>query len=199
MTDQLELVDIGRLRLDQHNPRLTMKDQIASQTDLARAIAMKYEAYSIAASVVQHGYFYAEPLIAIPAPDDDVLIVVEGNRRLTALLGLTDAKIRGTFENPQRWEKLAGQYSGERAFPVLVRPDRAAVAPLLGYRHISGIMAWDAFAQARFVSSLVDDSGRTLDEAANLVGWKKTVARSAYRNYRILNQARENGIDTGLV
>jgi hypothetical protein len=200
MKQELHMVQVTRLRLDQMNPRLTLDDQQTSQLDLARAIAMKYDAFTIASSIVRHGYFYAEPLIAIPDEvDADLLIVVEGNRRLTALLGLIDPAVRSALENPLKWERLASQYSGEQEFPVLIRPDRAAVAPLLGYRHISGIMSWDAYAQARFVASLIDDSGQTLDDAAELVGWKKTVARSVYRNYRILQQAKTAGIDTGMV
>ena len=60
------------------------------------------------------------------------------------------------------------------------------VAPLIGYRHISGIQPWEPFARARFVTRLVDDQGLPFEEVAELVGVDMSQVRSFYRNYSML-------------
>ena len=41
--------------------------------------------------------------------------------------------------------------------PVVVLPDRAAATPIIGFRHISGILQWQPYAQARYIARLVDE------------------------------------------
>lgn len=82
--------------------------------------------------------------------------------------------------------------------PVVIAESRAEVAPIIGYRHISGIEPWDAFAKARFIAFIVDrEEAGGFDEVADLVGDSRTEVMSAYRNYKILIQGeKEFGLRT---
>ena len=75
-------------------------------------------------------------------------------------------------------------------FPVLVADRWDDAAPLIGYRHISGISGWDPFPKARFIARLVDDEKRPFEEIAD-VGESEPAVKTLYRNYSIVEQARD--------
>jgi hypothetical protein len=149
-------------------------------------------------SIAGHGYFSSEPLIVIPGSEPETWTVVEGNRRLAALIGLTDAETRAQFAEPQRWQDLAARskISPTDSIPVVVAPNRESVTPIVGFRHISGIMQWQPFAQATYISALVDE-GKTYAEVAQLIGIEKKKVSDLYRDQAIVTQAQSLGLHTG--
>ncbi|WP_127783271.1 hypothetical protein [Rhodococcus sp. X156] len=197
-----EHIAIRDLRLDPENPRLPEMLKGASQEDLAVDLELGFEAYAVAESIASHGFFASEPLIAVPSESEDgAWIVVEGNRRLTALIGLANASIRSQFPSPDRWDLLAmkAELSLATAVPVVVVESRETVVPIIGFRHISGILSWTPFAQARYVAKLVDDDGLPFAAVAKMIGIEKTRAGNLYREQAIAKQAAGLGIETGPV
>lgn len=189
-------IAIGDLRLDPENPRLPpdLGLGLKDQREIAIYINRHFDPLKIAASIEEHRFFESEPLIAVMR--GDAYVVIEGNRRLTALMGLTDADLRVEFSKENRgWSQLKGD-NAPNAVPVLLVSQPKDVAALLGYRHISGIEPWDPYAQARFIAQLVNRDGHSLDEVAELVGRKRTEVASKYRDYEVLRQADEMGVDT---
>jgi hypothetical protein len=196
---ETRFVPLSALRLDPYNPRLPKSLQGQSQDDLAVHLELGFDAFTVAQSIAGHGYFSSEPLIVIPNPDGHgIWLVVEGNRRLTALLGLTDKGIRSQFADPDRWEALAvhSAVTSEAAIPVVVAPSRESVVPIVGFRHISGILQWQPYAQAMYVASLVDE-GKTYAEVASLIGIEKKKVSDLYRDQAIVLQAQQLGLQTG--
>lgn len=192
-------VPLRDLLLDPQNPRLPANMQGEDQEDLAVHLELGFDALTVAESIASHGYFGSEPLIVIAEDGSDRWVVVEGNRRLTALLGLVDPKIRGQFANPSPWEALATQanLSYDDQVPVVVLPDRAAATPIIGFRHISGILQWQPFAQARYIARLVDEDHMSFADVAEMIGVDRTKVGNLYRDQAIATQAREMGIETG--
>lgn len=193
---------ISNLRLDPENPRLPVSMQGSSQEDLAIDLDLGFEPLAVAESIASHGFFNSEPLIVIPNPKEPgTWIVVEGNRRLTALLGLTRQDIRSQFPDPDRWNELAekAHLDEHLEVPIVVAPDRASVVPIIGFRHISGILAWTPFAQARYVAKLVDEDQMSIAEVAKTIGIERGRAGNLYRDQAIAKQAAELGIETGPV
>lgn len=192
------LVPVRQLRLDQDNPRLPAEMQGHSQEDLAIDLALGFDAFTIAESIASHGYFMSEPLIGLE-DDDGTYVVVEGNRRLTALLGLIRKDIRDLFADSDRWEELARGSTITEDFevPLVVAPDRTAVVPIIGFRHISGILQWQPYAQARYIAKLVDVDHMTFAQVAEMIGIDRTKVGNLYRDQAIAEQARELGIETG--
>lgn len=190
-------VPISSLRLDAQNPRLPEDKFGEDQDELAVYMELAFDAYTVAESISAHGFFSSEPLIVME--DAGAYVVLEGNRRLTALLGLVDNRVRGSFANPGPWEELARQagLSGETEIPVVIVSSRSDATPIVGFRHISGILQWQRYAQARYIASLVDDSGLTYGEVAEMIGIDRTRVANLYRDQAIVRQARELGIDTG--
>lgn len=193
-------IPISKLRLDPHNPRLPADVQGHSQLDLAVHLELGFDALTVAESIASHGYFGSEPVIVIKDPDaGENWIVVEGNRRLTALLGLVNADIRSAFANPSPWEELSQRstISASDLIPAVVLPSRAKATPIIGFRHISGILQWQPYAQARYIARLIDEEGMDFASVAKMIGVDRTKVGNLYRDQAIAKQAKEMGIETG--
>jgi hypothetical protein len=194
LPNEPEFVELAKLELDPQNPRLPAKLRGASQIELLDYIARHYNAISIAESIARFDYFPSEPLVALRIEGSENLRVIEGNRRLTALKGLTDPSVRERFKNQTRWERASERAAARRLrtdVPVLVAEAWDDAAPLIGFRHISGITEWEPFQKASFIARLVDGEERPFDEIAELVGEKEPTVRTLYRNYSIVEQARD--------
>jgi hypothetical protein len=193
-------IPLEQLQLDPENPRLPEDEKGGSQQELAAYILEEYEPIVIARSIGRYGFFSSEPLIVIEGDKQDgkqMFWVVEGNRRLTALRLLSDADLRTALEADDEWDELAEAAELPDAVPTVISPSREMVAPIVGYRHISGIEEWDPDAKARFVAHLVDDQGKSFADVSLIVGEKETDVRSMYRNNAIIEQARDEfDIDT---
>ena len=181
---------VQQLRLDPQNPRLPDSLQDASENDLLRAIVENYNAIDIARSIAMHGYFPSEPLIVI-GRDDNSYLVVEGNRRLAAIKVLANPALANELDNTDGWVELAERATLPDSVPAIIAPDRQSVAPVIGYRHISGIEPWDPYQKARFVGSLIDDRELDFSIVADLVGERATDIASHYRNIMIAKQAKD--------
>lgn len=191
-------VKLSDLLLDDQNPRLPVSQHGKSQDDLAVFIEMGFDAFTVAESIARHGFFASEPLIVIQSETQGRYVVIEGNRRLTAAMGLAFPAIRDQFATADRWRGLAagGAWTGSTMIPVVVETSRDACTPVVGFRHISGILQWKPYAQARYVATLVD-SGKSYDEVHKLIGIARSRVADLYREQAIFDQAKRLGIPTG--
>lgn len=183
---------LADLRFDRLNPRLPVEAQSDDQDVLLKFIVNEYSPIEIARSIAWHGYFVSEPLIVVTEHGKHV--VVEGNRRLAALRLLKNPGLAESLElsDAAEWAALGQRVNLRATVPVVLAASRESVAPIIGYRHISGIEPWDPIAKARFLASLVDTHKKTFEEVATLVGEARTSVAAHYRNYRIEKQARED-------
>ncbi len=188
------MLPTGQLLLDWHNPRLRSEDQLGDEDEpdgderqraLAVLMAKEYHPFRIAESISRHQYFLSEPMIAVR--HGEKYRVIEGNRRLTALLGLQHDALRDEFISENKGWKVLPKLDPAAVFPVLIVEDERSIAPLLGYRHIAGIEPWGAYAQARYIVGLVE-AGNSLVDVAELVGKTPTAVRAMYRDHDILEQ-----------
>lgn len=178
-------IPISDLLLDDENPRLPEEFKPRTQSALLQWMANEYNTVEVARSIAEHGYFDSEPLIAIK--DGKQFKVVEGNRRLTALKVLLDYQLRNSLEleESDEWEELAAEVKLEDSFPVHVAKNRREVAPIIGYRHISGIEPWEPWAKARFIAKQVEGEKLSFSEVARIVGEEESDVRAHYRNFRV--------------
>ena len=194
-------VALAALKFDPENPRLPLDLQGGDQEELAVHLELGFDAYTVAESIASHGFFGSEPLIVVVDPEDaDTYLVVEGNRRLAALKGLADSSLRSKFATPGSWDELAERMDDPLDLtyevPVVEVASREAAAPIIGFRHISGILQWTPYAQARYVARLVDEGGQSFADIAKTIGVDKTRVGNLYRDQAIAKQAKALGVDT---
>lgn len=188
----IQYLDISSLLLDIDNPRFELEPHEKSQAALGTKLIMGYDVQTLAESIARNGYFANDPLVAVKSNDEPgKFVVVEGNRRLTALKALCDPAFRSELYDPLIWEKLSKSSSlGENPkIPVSVISDRSKINPILGFRHISGIHGWQPLAQARFIARMVDEDNLDFEQTAESVGKKINDVANMYRNQAIVKQA----------
>ncbi len=159
MPDQMIQVELNQLLLDAENPRLPEAIERGQQA-LVDYIAETTSIVELMMAMGENGYFPGEPLIVIP-DGAGRYIVVEGNRRLTALKLLQDPAF---CSNPgKRMRDVAAQAKYKpNSVPVVVRPNRADVLPYLGFRHITGAKAWEPLAKSRYIEQLFNHTDVSL-------------------------------------
>ena len=139
------------LDLDPENPRLP-EYVIRNQESIFEYLALSSSITEIMSAIGATGYFESEPLIGVPIGER--VVIVEGNRRLTALKLLhgdvfdeiPDKIIRTRDEAVHRPEKV----------PVALYKSVEDVLNYLGNKHIAGVKPWGPLAKARYVKRLFD-------------------------------------------
>ena len=192
----VEWKKVEDLFLDSLNYRLPEEYRDATELELIEILARDYSLLEIGRSLADNGYFSEEPLVAIPADEEGAFTVVEGNRRLAALKLLLDDEKAEKFKLHE-WVKLSKKlrYTLDKV-PVLIYENREQVIPYLGFRHITGIMKWEAVAKARFINSLILEEEKNFQEVARIVGDEAPTIRQYFAAYRLLVQAKERfGLD----
>lgn len=197
---ELKYVRIADLRLDPYNPRLPPSHQGGTQTALAEVLEIGFQAFAVAESIADSGYFHEEPLLVITGTEKGTFIVVEGNRRLTALLGLTEPSIRSRFSGADRWDQAAQRSSitAETKIPVVLHSDRDSTHRQVARAHVIGKLGWQPLPQALYIAARVAE-GRTYDEVADLLGLKKSKVADMYRDQAVLRQMQSAGLETGQI
>ena len=190
---------IEDLFLDPANFRLPQTFELEEQRELCAFIEARYDLDELGESIARDGFRPEEPLIAVE--EDGLLIVVEGNRRLSTLRLLTDQSFRAVLPESRRkrWSQLAATppvTGGDLLeVPVVVYAERSEVEGSLGFRHVSGIAPWSAESKARYVSHLVRQ-GHKFSEVARMIGSKSDYIRRQYVAHAALLEAAANEVET---
>ena len=171
--EQLPIVDVDLdgLLLDLENYRIpTRRDD---ESGALKYLFASEDVMGAARLILRDGYFDNEVPIAIAATDQDdapPYIVLEGNRRVSALKALHDPTIVPGHETELR--ALLKRYAVEAEnlpgrVRVIVAPNRATAAPHVARLH-TGISKrrWSRDQQATFYYSLVDDQSTVEDVKA---------------------------------
>jgi hypothetical protein len=202
---KVELIEVEQLLLDPDNPRLESIDTEANQEDLVRAMWREMAVSEVALSIAENGFFREEPLFAIPAPKGFAArektlagdlskpryIVVEGNRRLTAVKLLTDDGLRVRVRATDLPKISAGRRSELRALPLSLYPNKEALWEYFGFRHVNGPKEWDSLSKAAYIAHVVRQFDKPLDVIARKIGDQHSTVERIYRGYVLLEQAEE--------
>lgn len=186
--------DLGDLRLDLDNYRIPTRPD-----DEAAALQYLFaseDALGAGRSILRDGYFDNEvPIVLEDPPGGGQYLVLEGNRRVSALKALQEPGLAGVQQ--QAVERLLMQFAMEvpnlpTRIRVLVAPDRKTAAPHIARLHTTTPKKkWTPDQQATFYYSLLDDSTTVADIKAQYPGEKdipKFIRRAAVR--RLLSGVR---------
>jgi len=164
--------------LDERNPRLTRDGKYDSPRDIIQYLFEHEDTMQVAQSIATRGFFSSEPLLVVK--QDNVFVVIEGNRRLAALKSLLKPDLlEGAIHG--KVEKLATKAAGRdlSSVPVVVAPNRRLTDKLLAGRHIgTSVKAWDAANRAAFILEKIEE-GYEPQELRDELGFSDADIRSA--------------------
>ena len=186
----LEFAKLEELSLDPMNPRLGRHHagKSVKQKDVL-ALMETWKLDELAVSFLESGQFWTqEALICVREElyGKERLVVVEGNRRLAALICLKE-----TFDGHRKdrtWKEIVdGKQQPKNLFekiPYLIASDRKSVEAFLGFRHVTGIEQWRPSEKAEFISRMVDH-GLSYDEVRKKIGARVDTVRRNYISHRL--------------
>lgn len=180
------MVDISQLLLDPTNPRLKNREEAASQLEIACEVAKHYDALSIARSIANNGY-YKNSALLVYKNGKGQYIVAEGNRRLTAVLGLTNAEFREHYLQREKWSKLAESkwVKTAKQLPVYVFDGPTTLRPIIAAEHLTSKLSWEPYQKAREIVNLVDVEGYTFEDLSKLSAISISQIKKMYRDFKI--------------
>jgi hypothetical protein len=114
------------------------------------------------------------------------LVVVEGNRRLAALMCLEET-FSGRRKDRMWTEIIKGSKPGRELFtkiPYLLASDRRSIEAYLGFRHVTGIEQWRPSEKAEFIARMVDH-GMSYDEVRRKIGARTDTVRRNFISHQL--------------
>ena len=194
----MKFIEIDNLMFDYNNPRLPSNLQGCEKEEIIIDYMVKFgNIIELMNSIVENGYFEAEPLLVVPLKGD-IYKVVEGNRRLAAVKLLNNPSL--TSLRVDTIKKLRESMRGEQlsTVPCIVYEAEKDIIDYLGFRHITGVKDWGALEKARYLDQLYQQHINEVDQTgiysklAKMIGSRSDYVcklHTAFKLYKIANDA----------
>ena len=219
-TDIQEIeVETANLILDPNNPRfLTQHEEKIAICDCVKPDiitktrdkmlstskhSFNFRIDELKSSIKTNGYRPVDRIFVRKIPSTDYFLVIEGNRRVTAIKELLDeedlpAELRANLERI-KVAVIEGDYSEEEL--------RQKITTILGIRHHGSLKKWSPFAQARNIYKhylellgegiefeWIEDDGGIGDQVAKALSISKDQVKARIKVYRAMEQL-ENALE----
>jgi len=187
--DELYL-DAKNSRLDRHqtNTNLSQEDILDMMSD--------WDLYELAASYLENGFWQHEALLVEEEEleGQHCLVVIDGNRRLAALIYLQRAISEEQVS--KQWSSLVENRDIPtelfNEIPYLQINSRQALESFLGFHHQStSIKQWLVEDKAQYIAKLIDDRGMSYEEVMRKIGSDISGVRYYYISYRLFLQMED--------
>lgn len=218
-------IPVECLELDIENPRLAKTGNIKNQFDLLKILYEDFDIEELAYSMSENGYFDEEPIIVIPTNlpndfdfEDDIekqqiklqksvsekklnFTVVEGNRRTATLKLLLYEELRKKIKVSKDFPLPQSELviNDLKIIPAIVYPNRDNISAFLGVRHITGLLKWEAYAKAAFLSNRIEEGiqkGISIEESIKEIqrqtADRSDVIKKQYLCYKVLYEANND-------
>ena len=188
---ELQHATLDDLYLDPMNPRLGRHNASGnlSQEEVLDLMS-DWTLEELAVSYLESGFWTHEALLVVEEELDGKqrLVVVEGNRRLAALIYLHRA-VNGE-QVSRKWSALVENRDvPEELFnkiPYIQVDTREEIESFLGFRHVTGIKQWNPEEKAQYIAQLIDERSMTYEQVMRKIGSKTPTVRENYISYRLL-------------
>ena len=205
MEQQFEYKNIQDLQLDVYNPRLPKSKQGKDQNVIIEYLLLEAATVELMESIGENGFFAGEMLLVIhDEQNKDKYIVVEGNRRLTAVLLLNNPQL-ATVKKVATNEVSKNAKHKPTELPCLVFNSRNDIQQFLGFVHITGKKSWRLLEKARYLHDLRNSErflslsfSQASKEIARIIGSKSPYVRKmliSYSLYEIVEDEKFYQID----
>jgi hypothetical protein len=198
-------IELDDLLLDPNNYRfldnINYKKKIRSKFHLAEVQKAtlrlleqdkRYQLAELKKSILANGYVPMERIIVVPYEHKKgSYLVVEGNRRVTALKSLLSEEKEGVIELSLEQKKTFLR------IPCAILESEGkdlshAQRVIMGIRHIAGPREWGAYQQAQLIEELRDVEDQDYQSIANHLGISTMEVGRRYRAMRALKEMEKD-------
>lgn len=158
---------VEEMRFDPRNPRRPHTVDGRDEQAVLEWMLNDESLLELMGSIAAQGYFSGEPVLAAPSEADGDHIVVEGNRRLAAVLLLREPQRAPIRKQAVEAVVREAATPPPETLPALVFASRDEILDYLGYRHVTGIREWDPLAKARYVQQLRERAAAKGDDVSH--------------------------------
>lgn len=189
-------IDLEHLKLDVKNPRLPFSIQSKDNQKIIEFMLVEASTLELMMAIGENDFFPGEQLLVVK--DSENYIVIEGNRRLVALMLLDDPTLTKIKKSKiERVHKEAKYHPTQ--IPCLVFEKKEDILKYLGFRHITGIKSWRLLEKARYLYSLKEREypEKSIQEAsrnlAKMIGSRKDHVRKVLVGFQLYQYIQEQG------
>ena len=196
MNAEIEYARLSDIALDARNPRLgrAERERALSAEEVYERMR-DWSLEELATSFLESGFWPHEAVLCVKEQlyGDDRLVVVEGNRRIAALIRLE--RTYDGAEQSRNWKQLIeGTERADDLFdrvPYILLDSRSEVDAFLGFRHVTGIKEWAPPEKAEFIAKLIEGSDLSYREVMRKIGSRTDTVKRNYIAFCILRQMEE--------
>jgi hypothetical protein len=205
------LLDPNNYRLQESDDYKPVENEDYADTDVQNETLKrlrKEKVSDLVRSIRANGFLPIERIVVTPYDDQsgDVdsldsdasndlkrYIVIEGNRRVAALMSIA-AELKAGKKLPHNLEDTLS------AIPCIIVDDNAVSAftrTLMGVRHVSGIKGWGGYQQAKLIYDLRTQDKLAASEIADRLGMSVQEVNRRFRAFSALKQMQEDEVFGG--
>jgi hypothetical protein len=193
---QYDFKNLGELELDAYNPRLPKSLQGKEEKDIIEFMLLEATTLELMMAIGENDFFLGEQLLIVPKVNSEGFIVVEGNRRLTAVKLLDNPDIATVQKSKVKQIYEEAEYH-PKSIPCLMFQDRDDILRYVGYKHITGIKSWRLLERGRHLFHLAEEMeeesfAKNCRELAKAIGSRKDYVERLLIAYQLYIKLEEN-------
>jgi len=183
---------LNSLNLDLNNPRIKYRGVPLNQTQIMKFLIENEKAYELAKKISEEGYFVGEePIICI---DNNRKIVLEGNRRTSALKLLQDPKkyLSNAKANTLLQNILKNNFPVDKKLRCYIAPNRLLANPIIYERHNGAtLQKWKTGNQYAFVAEMYYEDGLVIEDICDVLNESRAKILKPLKAYNLFLEGQE--------
>lgn len=190
MNEKFVNIPLEDLCLDLYNPRLPKSKQGKDENTIIEYLLLEASTLELMESIGENDFFVGEMLLVIP-DGQGKYIVVEGNRRLTAVKLLNNPTLAKVKKVATKEVAEAAKYK-PILLPCLLFSSREDIQKFIGFVHITGKKSWRMLEKARYLHDIRNGevfAGMSLSNAckeiARMIGSKAPYVKKMLISYQL--------------
>jgi hypothetical protein len=191
-----ERIPVENLLLDPNNPRLPKSMGNKNEKEIINFLLSDASLIELMLAIGKNGFFEGEQLFVVC--EGDKYLVIEGNRRLSAVKLLHNPEIGEIYKSKIIQVVEESEYKPTE-IPCLIFNNKDEILKYLGYRHITGFKSWKLLEKARYLTKLKevyfpDDTINSASrEIAKMTGSRKDYIMRILAGYQLYEIIEKNG------
>lgn len=191
-----EGISVDDLELDKNNPRLPNYMRGKSESEIIDYMILEESTLELMQAIGEKGFFPGEQLLVVAKGNK--FIVVEGNRRLTAVKLLNNPDIATAQSTIVKKIEKEAPFKNIQSLPCMVFEKEEDIHDYLGYRHVTGIQSWNLRQKAQYLTYLKEKNfpNLSIDEASNeirkMIGSKSDYVKRVLVGFMVFQKIKDN-------